>query len=80
MDNVIQFLRDQDGKKVGVYLPIEIWESFLKGDLKILDKFQKKNKRNSTKIKLPSCDLGGDFMPSREELYDEHLFKDGNDE
>lgn len=74
MENTIQFLRDRSGKKVGVYLPIETWESLLKGELGILEKF-KRSRKKKTVADLPSHDLGSDWMPSREELYDEHIFK-----
>lgn len=77
MDHTIQFLRDRRGKKVGVYLPIETWESLLEGKLEVLEKFQKRRKKKKpvTDQELPTFDLGGDYMPTREEIYDEHIFK-----
>ncbi|MCK6619146.1 MAG: hypothetical protein HUU32_07090 [Calditrichaceae bacterium] len=77
MEDKVQFLLDHSGKKVGVYLPIETWETLLQGDTKILEKFRRgRKKKSNLRQELPSFDLGGDFMPTREEIYDEHILRE----
>jgi hypothetical protein len=74
MNHLIQYLKDHTGKRIGVYLPIEIWEALLKGNPEIFEKFRGDKRKKSTPCQeLPSFDLGGDYMPTREEIYDEHI-------
>lgn len=72
MKHKIQYLKNKSGQTIGVYIPIEVWESLLSEDASEL-KLLKRKKRRKKQVELPAEDLGNDFLPSRTELYDEQV-------
>lgn len=74
MAQKIQYITDKKGDRVGIYLPLEEWNALLAGDQSVLQKYRRRKKKRGN-VELPKHDLGCDYMPSREDLYDELLTK-----
>lgn len=72
MKHKIQYLKNKTGQTIGVYIPIEVWESLLNADASDLKRLKRK-KRQKKKVDLPIHDLGSDFLLSREDIYDEQI-------
>jgi hypothetical protein len=72
MKNKIQYLKNKTGQIVGVYIPIEVWESLINANASELKQLKRKRGRKK-KVDLPSHDLGSDFLPSRVDIYDEQI-------
>ena len=75
MAQKIQYITDQKGDRVGIYLPLKEWNALLAGDQSVLQKYRRRKKKRGN-VELPEYDLGCDYMPSREDLYNELLTKE----